>query len=80
MKHPLWLAGILFCATAPAADIVWTNTAGGNWSVAANWSPNQAPSTNDIAWITNNGIYTVTLDTSVTLSGLALGAAAARKR
>jgi hypothetical protein len=73
MKHPLWLAGILFCATAPAADIIWTNTAGGNWSVAANWSPNQAPSTNDIAWITNNGIYTVTLDTSVTLSGLALG-------
>jgi hypothetical protein len=73
MKHPLWLAGILFCATAPAADIVWTNTAGGNWSAAANWSPNQAPSTNDTAWITNNGIYTVTLDANVTLNGLALG-------
>ena len=73
MKHLLWLAGLLFCATAPAADIVWTNTAGGNWSAAANWSPNQAPSTNDTAWITNNGTYTVTLDAGVTLNGLVLG-------
>jgi hypothetical protein len=73
MKHSLWLAGLLFCATASAADIVWTNTAGGNWSVAGNWSPNQAPGTNDTAWITNNGTYTVTLDTNVTLSGLMLG-------
>jgi hypothetical protein len=73
MKHPLWLAGILFCATAPAADIVWTNTAGGNWSAAANWSPNQVPSTNDTAWITNNGTYTVTLNANVTLAGLNLG-------
>jgi hypothetical protein len=67
------LAGLSWSGSVQAADIVWTNTAGGNWSAAANWSPNQAPSTNDTAWITNNGIYTVTLDANVTLSGLALG-------
>ena len=32
---------ILAPAIAPAADIAWTNTASGNWNVAANWSPNQ---------------------------------------
>jgi hypothetical protein len=42
-------ASISFCAMTRAADIVWTNTAGGNWNVAANWNPNQAPSTNDTA-------------------------------
>jgi hypothetical protein len=33
--------------------ITWTNTSGGWWVVPANWSPNQVPSTNDIAVITN---------------------------
>jgi len=61
--------------TAPAAVINWTNTSGGNWNVAANWSTNQVPSTNDIAIITNAGSYTVTLNTSPTLAGLLLGGA-----
>jgi hypothetical protein len=26
---------------AHSANITWTNTSGGNWSDAANWSPNQ---------------------------------------
>jgi len=73
MKPALWLAGMLCCATAPAADIVWTNIAGGNWNNGANWSPNQAPGANDTAWITNNGIYSVTLDANAALSGLVLG-------
>ena len=73
MKPILCLAVFLVCTTAHAADIVWTNVAGGNWSVAANWSPNQVPGTNDTAWITNNGTYAVTLDANVTLNGLALG-------
>jgi hypothetical protein len=74
-KHILSIAGILLCAAAPAADIVWTNTAGGNWNVAANWSPNQVPTASDTAWITNNGTYTVTLDTSAIVASLALGGA-----
>jgi hypothetical protein len=51
-----------------ADTIVWTNTAGGNWSDAANWSPNVVPgqsdsggSTDDVL-ITNAGTYTVVLD------------------
>ena len=58
---------------AQAADLVWTNASGGNWTATANWSPNQVPGTNDTAWITNNGTYTVTFDTTTALAGLRLG-------
>ena len=58
---------------ARAADIVWTNASSSNWSTAANWSPNQVPGSSDTAWITNNGTYTVTLNSGVTLAGLQLG-------
>ena len=49
---------------AHSATITWTNTSGGNWSVAANWSPNQVPANTDNALITTPGTYTVTLDLS----------------
>ena len=58
------LAGVLLGVSGWAADIVWTNTAGGNWSSTNNWSPNQVPGASDTAWITNNGTYTVTLNAS----------------
>ncbi len=32
-----------------AATLRWTNTAGGDWNTAANWSPNQLPGPNDDA-------------------------------
>ena len=67
------LAGVLMGGSGWAAQIVWTNAVSGNWSVAANWSPNQVPGSNDTAWITNGGTYAVTLDANVTLGGLALG-------
>jgi hypothetical protein len=60
-------------ASGRAADLVWTNVSGGNWTSATNWKPNQVPSTNDTAWITNNGTYTVTLNTNVALTSLRLG-------
>ena len=47
---------------AHSATITWTNTSGGNWSVAANWSPNQVPTNTDNVLITTPGTYTVTLD------------------
>ena len=59
--------------SAQAAVMNWTNTSGGNWNVAANWLPNQVPSTNDIAVITNAGIYTVTLNVNPTIAGLIVG-------
>jgi hypothetical protein len=45
-----------------AATITWANTAGGNWSVAANWNPHQVPTNTDTALITTPGTYTVTFD------------------
>ena len=67
--------GLLAILQSHAAPVVWTNTSGGNWNVAANWSPPQVPGTGDNAIITNNGTYTVTLDTSPTLASLTLGGA-----
>ena len=57
-----------------AADIYWTNTAGGNWSVAANWSSGSVPSSTDNVFIISNGTYTVTLNVSATVSNLTVGA------
>ena len=34
------LALLAIGSLAHSATIIWTNTAGGNWSTAANWSPN----------------------------------------
>jgi hypothetical protein len=67
--------GLLAVGTAAhAATLTWTNTAGGDWSTAANWSPNQVPGSSDIAVITNAGSYTVSLNTSATVAGFLLGA------
>ncbi|MBP8259643.1 MAG: hypothetical protein KA118_08260, partial [Verrucomicrobia bacterium] len=58
---------------ASAADIVWTNTVGGRWSDAANWAPNQVPSIDDTALITQSGVYTVTVNASNAVGGLVVG-------
>ncbi len=59
--------------TFSSGTITWTNTSGGNWSVAANWSPNQVPGATNNANITMSGTYTVTLDENATVASLALG-------
>lgn len=60
----LLLIAFLFSTRAElkAATILWTNTAGGNWATAANWSPNTVPTLADTVFITNNGTYTVTVN------------------
>ena len=68
------IASLAFSLTANAATVVWTNTAGGNWTAAANWSPNQVPGSSDTAMITNAGTYTVALGDDVTVAGIMLGA------
>jgi hypothetical protein len=73
MRAIINIALCLAALSAPADVIQWTNTSGGNWSVAANWSPNQVPSTNDTALITNAGTYTVTLNVDPTVAALLLG-------
>ena len=67
--------GLLSGISSPAADIVWTNTAGGNWSVANNWLPHQIPGVSDNAWMTNNGTYTISLSVTTTVANLTLGGA-----
>ncbi len=64
---------ILGTIAANSATMTWTNTSGGNWSVAANWSPNQVPGSSDNAIITASGTYTVTFNASATIAGLTLG-------
>src|SRR5689334_7122189 len=58
---------------ANSAPITWTNTSGGNWNDATNWSPNHVPGSSDDAIITASGTYTVTLDISPTVNSLMLG-------
>jgi hypothetical protein len=60
-------------ALAQTQTRIWTNTAGGNWNVAANWSPNQVPSAANTVIITNSGNYTVTLNVDATVTSLTLG-------
>lgn len=73
MRTSILIIPLVAALNARADLINWTNTAGGNWNVAANWSPSQVPSTNDTALITNAGNYTVTLNTDPTIAGLILG-------
>lgn len=61
-------------AAAGISQISWTNTAGGNWYVAANWNPNTVPGSNDAANITANGTYTVSLNTNAEVNMLIFGA------
>jgi hypothetical protein len=67
------LAVLVTTQLSRGANIIWTNTAGGNWSNTNNWSPNQTPGSGDVAVITNDASYTVTLDARPTLGGLVLG-------
>src|SRR5689334_19918293 len=60
---------------APAATITWTNTSGGNWSAANNWTPHQVPGPADEVVITNNGTYTVNMDVDAAIASLTLGGA-----
>ena len=69
----LLVAALLAAMSSRAVVITWTNTGNGNWSVPAHWNPNQVPSTNDTAVITNAGTYTVTLNLDPTIAGLVLG-------
>jgi subtilase family serine protease len=59
------LAGMLLLGLSSgpsrAATLVWTNVAGGQWNVSANWTPNQIPAAADDAYITNAGTYVVTI-------------------
>lgn len=56
-----------------AAEIRWADPVDGYWNVASNWDPAQVPGTNDVAVITNAGVYTVTLNINPDIAGLTIG-------
>jgi hypothetical protein len=72
-RRGLVLALCLSASIAPAAIITWTNTAGGNWTAAGNWSPNTVPGSADTAFITNGGTYTVTVNGAANVGELIVG-------
>ena len=55
-----------------SSTIIWSNTSGRNWSVAANWNPQQVPANTDDSLMTNAGINAVTLDVSGMVTNLTL--------
>jgi hypothetical protein len=61
-------------AHASGCTDTFTNTAGGSWSTAANWSKKAPPTSEEEACITENGTYTVTLSaTSASVASLTVG-------
>jgi hypothetical protein len=68
----LRLAAVLLpLGASHAASILWTNTAGGNWSAAVNWSPNRVPGTADDATL-SPGSYAVTNDITTNVNSLTI--------
>ena len=67
LKLSAVLVLLAIASAAHSATLTWTNTSGGNWSVAANWSPNQVPTNTDNVLITTPGTYTVVFDLAYTL-------------
>src|SRR6266403_1806823 len=80
-RHIAGALALGLCVAPPlrAATISWTNTAGGIWSVANNWSPHQVPNASDDAVITTPGGYTVSLDITATINSLTLGGASGQQ-
>ena len=72
-KALLLAVSFIAAQASQAMDYVWTNRAGGSWTVAANWSPNGVPGAADIARITNAGNYAVVIAGSAAVAELDLG-------
>lgn len=71
----LWLVFGAGLFNTRAADLLWTNAAGGAWNTPSNWSPNQVPTAGDRVWITNSGTYRITVSGGGAAGELALGGA-----
>jgi hypothetical protein len=50
----------------------WTNTAGGSWFTAADWSTGEPPRSGEVACIVANGTYTVTLEQTGTTGAVSV--------
>ncbi len=69
--------GLEQAQAAPTCTDTWTNSAGGDWGTAGNWSTGVVPGSGDVACITAPGTYAVEItaaDGSEQTVGLVLGA------
>jgi hypothetical protein len=68
------VAVALWASGASAAGVYWNNPAGGLWSDPANWAPSVVPGSTDDVYITLDGQYSVTIDSTATsVHSLTLG-------
>ena len=66
------LLALALAGPVSAATITWTNTAGGNWTAATNWSPNLVPTTGDTAVVSGVGPFTIRVDGTVGVDSVIL--------
>lgn len=69
--HSFLILGLLPMATLPAANITWTNSSGGSFENAANWS-STVPGATDRAQLNTPGTYTIDLGANRSINGLVL--------
>lgn len=73
--HLTALLTVFTAVAAHAATITWSNSAGGAWSTAANWSPATVPGSGDHAVLPAlSGAYSVTLDVNPSAAQLDIAA------
>src|SRR5262245_55656591 len=69
----LFLTLLTTAPQANAADVLWINATGGNWSAAANWSSGSPPGPGDTAVFNSLGApYSVIVDGTLSVAGLAI--------
>ena len=66
-------ATLLTCSLVCAETITWSNTAGGLWNSAANWTPAKIPAPGDDVIIHAAGSNKITVTTDASISSLTLG-------
>ena len=66
------LLSLILAFPAYTATITWTNTAGGDWGVAANWYPNQVPGSADTVVIPLAATNGAAVDATYTIQNLIL--------
>ncbi|MBC7773051.1 MAG: hypothetical protein H7210_11185, partial [Pyrinomonadaceae bacterium] len=65
------LVGLAAPFSRAQIDIPWTNGAGGNWSMAANWDMGNVPDqAGERALLNLDGMYTVSVNQNVTVGGI----------
>ena len=66
------LLALVIAGPVSAATLTWTNSAGGNWNAATNWSPQQVPGASDVAVINGAASYTILVTGNRPIGGLVL--------